>query len=35
MKGKIKQDCERRHLMGCRGCPALGLCAQKEKEAKK
>jgi len=31
---KIKTDCERRILRGCRGCPAIGICKKSAKKAK-
>lgn len=34
MKTKIKQDCERKYLRGCRGCPAIGICSKIAKEDK-
>jgi hypothetical protein len=31
---KIKADCERRHLRGCRGCVALATCAASARRVK-
>lgn len=31
---KIKNDCERRHLRGCRGCPFIGQCIKQNKGSK-
>lgn len=31
---KLKNDCDRRHLRGCRGCVALGSCASAARRMK-
>ena len=31
---KLKNDCDRRHLRGCRGCVALGTCASAARRMK-